>query len=296
MNAWVRMPRKLPHTSTSRSTRRPPRLGTSFDPPRIELSRLTVRQYRNAVTDLIGSFRTSGRWDEQRGLRAEYSSRTRRRRNGNGTDGSLNRIDPEIHFDFGNEQPDPRTKGTQGVAKSWQQMPVSLGSPGSVPPVLARVPGQLAGLGARSGDRRVRIRDQDRKCHAAFGQRQRSASDRCSGQVGQRHRYRGSVYLLGGRVYPIRLEFIRSKEHHRSIALEWKLPRRALRGDSATEPLAELVPETFVLQTPFPPDDRSVGYERGTSISKAWDQATTDAAIEVAGYVVAHLKELAGRQ
>ena len=47
-------------------------------------------------------------------------------------------------------------------------------------------------------------------------------------------------------------------------------------------------------RTPFPPDDRSVGYERGTSISKAWDQATTDAALETADYVAAHLKDLAG--
>ncbi len=45
---------------------------------------------------------------------------------------------------------------------------------------------------------------------------------------------------------------------------------------------------------PFPPDDRSVGYERGTSISKAWDQATTDAALEAADFVAAHLKDLAG--
>ena len=30
------------------------------------------------------------------------------------------------------------------------------------------------------------------------------------------------------------------------------------------------------------------------SISKAWDLATTDAAIEVASYIVAHLKELSG--
>ena len=29
-------------------------------PPRVELSRLTVRQYRNAVADLIGTFRTPG--------------------------------------------------------------------------------------------------------------------------------------------------------------------------------------------------------------------------------------------
>src|SRR5262249_11388477 len=41
-------------------------------PPRIELARLTVRQYRNAIADLVGSFRTPGHWDEQRGLRGEY--------------------------------------------------------------------------------------------------------------------------------------------------------------------------------------------------------------------------------
>src|SRR5207244_9677236 len=36
--------------------------------PRIELSRLTVRQYRHTVADLIGSFRSPGQWDQQRGL------------------------------------------------------------------------------------------------------------------------------------------------------------------------------------------------------------------------------------
>ncbi len=41
-------------------------------PPRIELSRLTVRQYRNAVADLIGTFRDSGPWDDRRGIQAEY--------------------------------------------------------------------------------------------------------------------------------------------------------------------------------------------------------------------------------
>jgi hypothetical protein len=106
--------------------------------------------------------------------------------------------------------------------------------------------------------------------------------------------YRGSVYLLGGRVYPLRLELSRSKEKTSSITLEWKLPRRSFEVIPRRNLAPSSVPETFVLQTPFPPDDRSVGYERGTSVSKAWDQATTDAAIEVAGYVVAHLKELAG--
>ena len=36
------------------------------------------------------------------------------------------------------------------------------------------------------------------------------------------------------------------------------------------------------------------GYERGTSISKGWDQATTDAAITTAEHVEEKLNELAG--
>ena len=79
-----------------------------------------------------------------------------------------------------------------------------------------------------------------------------------------------------------------------SIALEWKVPRRAFEVIPRRNLSPVSIPETFVLTTPFPPDDRSAGYERGTSISKAWDLATTDAAIEVASYIVGHLKELSG--
>ncbi len=41
-------------------------------PARVELARLTVRQYRNAVADLIGSFRETGTWGDARGLGGEY--------------------------------------------------------------------------------------------------------------------------------------------------------------------------------------------------------------------------------
>ena len=74
------------------------------------------------------------------------------------------------------------------------------------------------------------------------------------------------------------------------------MPRRAFEVIPRRNLSPASLPETFVLTTPFPPDDRSAGYERGTSVSKAWDAATTDAAIEVAGYVVAHLKELSGAE
>src|ERR1019366_4238276 len=79
-----------------------------------------------------------------------------------------------------------------------------------------------------------------------------------------------------------------------TIALEWKPPRR----------VAEVIPErnllptdtatSFALSIAIPPDDRSAGYERGTTISKAWIQATTDGAIETASYVTANLVELSG--
>src|SRR5579862_574506 len=64
-------------------------------PPRIELSRLTVRQHQNAVADLIASFRTPGQWDDKRGLRGEYF-------NGRGfrnDQRAIDRLDTEIRFD-----------------------------------------------------------------------------------------------------------------------------------------------------------------------------------------------------
>src|SRR5579862_5333608 len=64
-------------------------------PPRIELSRLTVRQHQNAIADLVASFRTPGQWDDKRGLRGEYF-------NGRGfrnDQRAIDRLDTEIRFD-----------------------------------------------------------------------------------------------------------------------------------------------------------------------------------------------------
>ncbi|HMF12427.1 MAG TPA: DUF1592 domain-containing protein, partial [Gemmataceae bacterium] len=121
--------------------------------------------------------------------------------------------------------------------------------------------------------------------------------------------HKGSIFLLAGRAYPLRLEFAKGKQGDidnkkkeqpkpppvkASVALEWKLPGRAAEVVPSRVLSPNKVAETFVVRTPFPADDRSLGYERGTSISKAWDLATTDAAIEAAAYVAMHLDELAG--
>ena len=90
--------------------------------------------------------------------------------------------------------------------------------------------------------------------------------------------YRETIYLLGGRVYPLRLELSQGQGEDVVVELLWKVPRRSLEVIPQRSLSPADAPEVFVARTPFPPDDRSVGYERGTSISKAWDQATTDAA------------------
>src|SRR5207248_5196376 len=79
-----------------------------------------------------------------------------------------------------------------------------------------------------------------------------------------------------------------------SLALEWKPPKRPAEVIPQRCLLPVSQPETFVVTTPFPPDDRSMGYERGTSVSKEWDAATTSAALETADYVAKHLRELSG--
>jgi hypothetical protein len=119
--------------------------------------------------------------------------------------------------------------------------------------------------------------------------------------------YHGSIYLLGGRAYALRLEFSKAKQGVNDsdkqkqappskpamVRLKWKPPGGVVETIPARLLSTSRFPEVFVLKTQFPPDDRSMGYERGTSISKEWEQATTDAAIEVAAYVDANLNALA---
>ena len=62
---------------------------------------------------------------------------------------------------------------------------------------------------------------------------------------GNETEYRGSIYLLGGRAYPIRLELSRAKEMTSSIALEWKVPRRAFEVIPRTKPLAGVAAGDF---------------------------------------------------
>jgi mono/diheme cytochrome c family protein len=246
-------------------------------PARVELSRLTVRQYRNVITDLIGSFRSGEQPDARQGLAAKYFKAQP------WSNVLTERVDPQIRFDYGTGSALPEQDDPYQFSMHWQ---------GSV---LAPETGEYEFILRTEQGATLWINDLKQPLIDA------------QVKSGDSSEHRASLFLLAGRRYPLRLEFFKGvhgvndlkklKEkpaQKASLALEWKLPKRA----------AEVIPQralspavtapVFVATTPFPPDDRSVGYERGTSISKEWAEATTEAALESTSYIIANLGELSG--
>jgi cytochrome c553 len=248
-------------------------------PPRVELARLTVSQYRNALSDLIASFRVSPKADERRGLKGEYFDA----RNFNLKSKALERIDPEVAFDFKTESPAEKINAAQFSIR-WE---------GSVTPLET---GDYEFIVRTDHATRLWVNDNAKPLIDAWV---KSGTDT---------EFKGNVFLLGGRSYPIRLEFTKAKQGvddskkmkdqpppvKTSIYLLWKQPKLAAEVIPARALSPIKTPELFAPATPFPPDDRSLGWERATTVSKAWDQATTDAALEAATYIVAKANELAG--
>ncbi len=249
--------------------------------PRLELAHLTVNEYRNAVADLVGPFRT-GKTNksakEEHGLRGEYFTAGGKK----GRSLAFARIDPGVRFDFGPANPDFEKLKAEQISATWQ---------GSV---VAIETGEYDFIVRTEHSTRLWINDMKKPL---IDKAVKSGSDT---------EFHGSIYLLGGRAYPVRLEFTRGtvgvkkdpkkevKLPPTTIALEWKAPRRSAEVISARNLLPTDTATTFALSIAIPPDDRSAGYERGTAVSKAWVQATTDGAIETANYVAANLAELSG--
>jgi cytochrome c553 len=235
-------------------------------PPRIELSRLTVRQYQQTVTDLIEYFRYKNIIQEQ-GLKGGYfqtrDSRDEKRK--------IDRVDPTIQFQFGADGPDKAQIEPKEYFIRW------VGS------ISAPVTGEYEFIIRSENGVRLWLNDQWGKTFLDAGVKSGSDTE-----------FRASAILNGGRVYPLRIELYKAeRETTGSIEFLWKRPHQQPEVVAARYLTTTPFPESFVLTTPFPPDDRSVGYERGTAVSKAWDEATTSAALEVSAYVLDGLRRLA---
>lgn len=264
--------------------------------PRVELSHLTVNEYRNAVADAIGSFRTvpptggkGGRGDGgkvsrpnmelkgESGLRGDYFNSIKRARTL-----AFSRIDPVVKIDFGIVTPELEKLTTEEMAVIWS---------GSVMPPET---GLYDFVVHTEHAMKLSVNDLRKPLIDA------------SVKSGSETEFKAPIYLLASRAYPVRLEFMRGavgvkkdnqdqkKMSKTTVALEWKPPFRA----ASVIPERNLRPAegetSFVPAIAVPPDDRSAGYERGNAVSKAWVQATIDGAIEAANFVVANLAELSG--
>ena len=249
-------------------------------PARVALARLTVRQHRQALADLVGSFRgPPPAIDADRGLAGEYfKTRTFNRDKGL----VLERTDPTIAFDFGTAGPAPGTIEPKRFAIRWTGaiVPVETG----LHEFVIRTE-QAARLTVNGGPRGPALIDATVK----------SGSDT---------EHRASMFLLGGRAHPLTLEVWKSlqgvdndeaeKAEPTSIRLLWKQPHGALETVPARVLIPHAAPRVFAAATPFPPDDRSIGYERGTDVSEEWLAATAAAAIATADHVLDDLEKLSG--
>jgi hypothetical protein len=242
------------------------------------LARLTVKQYRRALTDLVASFRGRANWGEDRGLQADYY---RGRRPQGSRNRAVSRIDPQIEFDFGTEAPMEEITDPRRFSIRWE---------GSL---YASETGHYDFVIRTENAARLWINDREEPLVDAWV------------KSGDETEYKGRLFLLGGTVYPLRLEFTKANQgvddskkdlppEKANITLLWKRPMGTLETIPNRHLSPHSTPESFVCSTPFPPDDRSYGWERGTSVSKAWQQATTNAAIETAGYIADRINELAG--
>ncbi len=236
-------------------------------PAVLEFSRLTARQYEQSVSDVVASFSGSSEWGDERGLEADYYNDKRPRRDQT----KIERTDAVVDFDFGEASPHEEI-GVEEFSIRWQ---------GSV---LAEETGEYEFIVETPNAVRLWVNGNDEN-HALIDAGVRSGDDTV---------FRASIRLIGGRAYPIRLEFYKIKEPTAFVRLKWVTPHHAETLIPARNLSPVQFPELLVTTTPFPPDDRSLGYERGSSISPEWDAATTQGALEVAGYVADRLNRLAG--
>jgi len=250
-------------------------------PARVELMRLTQRRYRESLSDLLSGFTPVRQASKPGGLQAEYFQS-----NGmNKKDKSvLKRVDPTVRFDFGAGSPAEGITADQ-FSIAWSG---SLLAPDSgeyqfrvTTPNGARL---YVNTDLAAGDSNRRD-DSDAKREVAL-------VDLWVSSGGQERQGSGSVYLLGGRSYPFRLDYFKFKEKTAAIRLEWKPPQ----GPWTLIPSSVLSPEpstaTPVIGTPFPADDSSLGYERGSSVSKDWWRSITRAATETSELVAGRIRRL----
>ncbi len=247
-------------------------------PPRIELAHLTVRQYRESIADLLASLRNATSTTETGGLAGTYRERPERdpkKPDQNRPEVTYKQqVDPVIDFDFGEKAPEKGNYAAQ-FSINWS---------GSV---LVPDTGEYEFRVTSPNGVRLYVNapENGSEKNALIDIWVSSAMTRTASSP---------IFLLGGRSYPLKLEFFKYKDKTASLRLEWRPPG----GAWTVIPRTNLSPKSSspvsVISVPLPPDDGSIGYERGASVSREWTEAIAKGAMQVSGMIGPHLFALAG--
>jgi hypothetical protein len=247
-------------------------------PPRIELAHLTVRQYRESVADLLGSLRGVTSTTETGGLAGVYRERPERdpkMPDRNRPEATFKKqVDPVIDFDFGEKAPEKGTYAAQ-FSINWT---------GSV---LVPDTGEYEFRVTSPNGLRLYVNPPDN------GNEKTALIDLWVSS-GKSRSAQAPIFLLGGRSYPVKIEFFKYKDKTAGLKLEWRPPG----GAWTVVPRSNLSPawssHVHVVSVPLPPDDGSIGYERGASVSREWTEAVAKGALQVSAMIGPNLFALAG--
>ena len=224
-------------------------------PVRASFSRLTGDQLRCSIADLYIGMGSDLRWSQARGIGGEYFQNARWKKDQYRTE----RLDGPIDFDWGHDSP------AEGIE-----------------PDQFRVVWRGSLMAPRTGTYEIIVRS---TCSFTldFERRGQRLIDNHT-QSGDKTEFRRTVPMVAGRPYYFDLEMTqrdrKTEQPPAKIRVAWIPPH----GVEQTIPrryfLSESSAELYTLRTRLPPDDRSYGYSRGTSVDRSWDESVTAAALE----------------
>ncbi len=250
--------------------------------PRV-FARLTQRQYRESVADLVGSFSPQKPPGGPTGLWTEYFASDGMNKKARK---ALERQETGLAFDFGEGAPCENVPPDQfsivwsgsllAPVTGWYEF--RLTTPNGARLYLNGIP--------REGDANTR--------DDSSARRQTATIDEWVSSGTEPREAAARMFLLGGRAYPLRLDYFKYKEKLASVKLEWKRPGGVLEVLAAPYLAPGGSTHVHVVSTDFPPEDLSMGFEQGTAISRDWQQAISAAAVESANRLVPRADALAG--
>ncbi len=236
------------------------------NPPRVELTRLTVGQYQTTILDLLASLTWVRKPESTHGLKAEYFND---KRGFNDKKRVIDRVEPTVQVRFADGKKPGDQFDNEEYAIRW--------SGALIPP--------------ETGEYDITVETTNGIRLWVNGEQWDKPLIDGWVRSGDEARLTTTIRLLAGRHYYLKLEVAKEKKEKTVAAtLKWKPPHQpeSLIPERVLSPA--LGSTWFVLTTPFPPDDNSLGYERGSSVSKAWDEATTQAAFEITSHVIENLQ------